>query len=174
MKYAHKPWLTKEAVKFLDSIIHSKYRVLEFGSGSSTIYFAERVKHVCSVEHAKVWHEAVGYALEDKGLKNTCRFLIPDPITSVNYRKYILNLNKYISRCPNEAFDIVLVDGRKRDICIRYSSFCVKKGGWLILDNYDTEKSQKAVDGFLLNWEPHFFDSPGWGGKGTAFYRKPL
>ena len=36
------PWFNMAAVQFLDTLDLSKHRVLEFGSGSSTLYFASK------------------------------------------------------------------------------------------------------------------------------------
>jgi putative heme iron utilization protein len=46
------PWLTKEAILLLERLLRPDDIGLEFGSGRSTIWFAERVEKLISIEHA--------------------------------------------------------------------------------------------------------------------------
>ncbi len=50
------PWFTYSAIDFLKERLNNKLNILEFGSGNSTLFFAERVKKVISFEHSKDWH----------------------------------------------------------------------------------------------------------------------
>ncbi len=45
------PWITFRAILFLDAILQKDMKLWEFGSGSSTLYFAKRVTQVYSVEN---------------------------------------------------------------------------------------------------------------------------
>ena len=51
------PWFTYPAIEYLNQLDLSHMRVLEFGSGFSTLYWAKRTKHVTSVEDSKSWYE---------------------------------------------------------------------------------------------------------------------
>jgi hypothetical protein len=70
----------------------------------------------------------------------------PDKI----FRKYATAIDSY----QDEAFDLVLVDGRVRPSCIKHGASKVKIGGLLILDNaerdYYLEKMGDALNGFRL------------------------
>lgn len=44
------PWFNKGSVEFLDTLDLKNYHVIEFGSGSSTFYFADKCKFVNSYE----------------------------------------------------------------------------------------------------------------------------
>src|SRR5688572_27506537 len=48
------PWLPAAAVSFLDDKL-AGLSVFEWGSGGSTLWFAERARSVVSVEHDPVW-----------------------------------------------------------------------------------------------------------------------
>lgn len=49
------PWMTYDAIAFLEEITSEENNVFEWGSGGSTIFFAARCKQVISVEHDKEW-----------------------------------------------------------------------------------------------------------------------
>lgn len=116
------PWLVEDANDFLNSNLDKSMSVLEFGSGRSTKFFAQRVKEVFSREHDKSWYSQVSEEL--KTLKN------------VEYN-YYENLHDYadVSMLTDNFFDVVLVDGRNRGNCLLNSIPKLKKGGLLILDN---------------------------------------
>ena len=50
------PLLTYPAIEFLARRVDSSSSVFEYGSGSSTLSWANRVKHVESVEHDERWY----------------------------------------------------------------------------------------------------------------------
>src|SRR5881392_3049736 len=53
------PWITYPALRFLEPRIRKSFKVFEFGSGLSTLWWAKRVSKVVSVEHDKDWHDLV-------------------------------------------------------------------------------------------------------------------
>ena len=57
-KYPVVPWLTYPAIRFLDVRLEGR-RLFEFGSGSSTAWFAHRCREVVSVENNPGWFEMV-------------------------------------------------------------------------------------------------------------------
>ena len=57
------PWLTEGAIDFLSHFVRPGFRVLETGSGASTLWFAKRAKSVVSIEDDPDWYAAVTAAL---------------------------------------------------------------------------------------------------------------
>jgi len=49
------PWYTYCVINFIESRINKEMNVFEYGSGNSTIWWAERVNSVVSCEHNKKW-----------------------------------------------------------------------------------------------------------------------
>ena len=45
------PWYSYAAIEFIEDKLKSDFRVFEYGSGQSTLWYAQRVKEVISVEH---------------------------------------------------------------------------------------------------------------------------
>lgn len=119
------PWLTKAMVEILASWLRPEDRGLEWGSGRSTIWFAQRVSGLISMEHNDSWHHKIRTQLDEKGLRN------------VDYR-LCTEQSVYVSAIedlPTESLEFVLVDGIARDKCALAAIPRLKPGGILIVDN---------------------------------------
>jgi protein-L-isoaspartate O-methyltransferase len=55
----NEPWMVPAAVERLDDLIQPTWWVLEFGSGASTAWYAERAECVVSLEDDPEWYENV-------------------------------------------------------------------------------------------------------------------
>ncbi len=64
------PWLTKQANSILSTLLKQTDEGLEWGSGRSTFWLAQRIKHLTSVEHDKEWYEAVSSKLKAANISN--------------------------------------------------------------------------------------------------------
>ena len=120
------PWLTRDAVKLLDSLIKPTDVGVEFGSGRSTVWFARRLKSLVSVENDDVWHNKVSNKLKKQGLNSI-----------VDYR-YVQNLDLYFKQAKdfaNNSVDFCLIDGVVRDECALAMIDKIRKGGILVIDN---------------------------------------
>ena len=53
------PWTSFPFIYYIDSIDLSNYRFLEFGSGSSTLYFQNKVKYLISIEFDDLYLEKI-------------------------------------------------------------------------------------------------------------------
>jgi len=69
-RYADAPWWVWEAAAFVATHLRPYDRVLEAGSGYSTIWLAKRCGLVASIEEVSSWREQVGRQAEHCGLKN--------------------------------------------------------------------------------------------------------
>lgn len=172
------PWITYDAIDFLDKICTPDSNAFEWGSGGSTLFFAPRCKSLISIEHDSKWGGLVKDKLEAFGISNVKHIEIPgektDAFADKDYRnpddfvsknkdyagqsfeKYVKAIDDY----PNDFFDIVFVDGRARNCCIKRAIPHVKKGGFLALDNSDRK--------YYLEPFPELFDSKLW--EKTEFY----
>lgn len=150
------PWITDEANDFLFEKVQKKEidSVLEFGSGASTLWFAERVNLLVSIEHDPKWYKKISDELKSRDLK---------------LKDYILGQRPYHEQCfkyENTSFDLVVVDGRDRVLCVKASKKLVKPGGYLILDNSERERYKEVFD-IMKDWEEVSFiqngvDKTGW------------
>ncbi len=62
-RYAALPWLTYPAIRFLDDRLTGR-RMLEFGCGTSTLWYAKRCAEVISLENNEDWFAKVARTVE--------------------------------------------------------------------------------------------------------------
>lgn len=158
------PWFTYSATRYLSSIVQSNYRVLEFGAGNSTLWWAERVSEVITVEHDPNWADKV----RNRNLLNVTvvERAMGDPILyphsevilkefyplqlaaklsedpTRNYRAGLLD-NDFHSYCsvllnyPAGYFNIIVVDGMARILSAWLASRQLADDGIIVFDNSD-------------------------------------
>jgi predicted O-methyltransferase YrrM len=127
------PWLTPAAIRLLESLLRPADRGAEFGSGRSTIWFAERVAALTSVEHDEQWYEAISAKLKERRLANVDYILArPDqPVELGDQSTYARTALGF----PDAGLDFALVDGHYRDYSAKFILPKIKSGGILIIDN---------------------------------------
>lgn len=113
------PWMTYSAIDFLKSYDLSACEVFEFGSGSSTFFWAEHCKSVVSVEHYQPWYQKMRQHQNDK-IK-----IIPQ----YDLAKYPQEIAKY------GEFDLIVIDGAERMPATKSSLRHIKPHGIIVLDN---------------------------------------
>ncbi|MFI3290756.1 MAG: hypothetical protein R3Y46_02630 [Opitutales bacterium] len=116
------PWYTYPAIEYLSALDFKDCSVFEFGSGSSSIWWAKRAKEVYSVESSKEYYDRL---IENKQDNNTV-FLIDN---NDDYSECIVKQNK--------IFDIIVIDGKRRLECIEKALPFLSPKGMLIFDNSD-------------------------------------
>jgi predicted O-methyltransferase YrrM len=143
-KYRTIPWLTEAAIAFLAAYLKDDMRVLEFGSGGSTIWMSKRC-HVTSIEHDA-----------------TCTERIKQHVNVQNWES-IVEARPHFDLCSRWldcAFDLVLVDGRDdirngeydRVVCAERSVRLVRAGGVLMLDNAERQGYDRVDNGVCKEW----------------------
>jgi tRNA A58 N-methylase Trm61 len=130
------PWMTHPFIEFISKKINKETTIFEFGSGSSTLFFAKKVKKIISIETRKNWYEAIKHA----ALDNVEIILMEDAIANENYENFPKNYN--------EKFDFIIVDSIKRFACCKNSIECLKLGGSTILDDSERKNYKKIFDFF--------------------------
>ncbi len=131
-----KPWMHKGVVTMLEQKINVNTKILEFGSGNSTVFFSNLTENLYSVEHNDEWYNKIKPQLNNKVkyiLSKVDYKSLPskdDTFYNCNTIEELLNTN-----IPDEYFDIIIVDGIHRVNCARSSINKLKKGGILILDD---------------------------------------
>lgn len=159
------PWITHEAKKWLDGTLVPAMHIFEWGSGGSTVYYSKRCRELVSVEHDAIWFEKVRNKLGEN--TNIIYQLIP-PENGFGYRSSDRNYKglsfekycKYVLIFPDNYFDLVVVDGRARNDCIRFGMEKVKSGGFLMLDNSERNIYQLGIN-MLKRWKRTDFSGNG-------------
>ena len=120
------PWVTYSFIDFIKERINKSQHIFEYGSGNSTIFYAEKAGSVTSVEHDKSWHDKV------KGTSPANAELVFCELQrDGEYAKKAMLLGK--------KFDIIIVDGRDRVRCCKYSLDALTPRGVIILDDSERE-----------------------------------
>jgi hypothetical protein len=144
--YPDVPWLAESAVLLLDSYLKPTDVGFEWGSGRSTLWLAQRVAHLHSVEDNSRWYRAIEKELRNAQLipKITYQF-IPCEWTEVDEpsgHPYADAANAF----PDNSLDFALVDGNIRASCMQVMAAKLKPGGLLILDNANRFLPNRYLD----------------------------
>jgi len=136
-------WVSWLAQEFIASIVTKDSRVFEWGSGGSTLWFAEHAASVMSLEHSPQWGGEVAKELERRQVDNC-----------------ILKITRDLGQYVNEVFtddtvyDFIMVDGpsQARHGCTDAAITKLKPGGWLVVDN--TERPFAVpIHKMLRDWD---------------------
>lgn len=127
------PWYTYSFFQFISPRIHSDLSVFEYGSGNSTIWWADRVSSIAACEHNLEWYELTSPRLPEGVVYKFCP-LEPE--------------GKYSEMCGalGMKYDCIIIDGRNRIQCAKHAIDCLKDAGVIIWDNSDRPEYQEGYD----------------------------
>ena len=152
------PLLTYPSIDWLESVLRPEDQVFEYGMGGSTLWFAERVAHVTSVDHTPGWVK---------------RFQLPRnvAVTVVEFRGNMLYADQdspYVNAISKSGrmFDVILVDGMARLSCVEAAHRTLKPSGLIIFDNSDKPSNHPAFQR-LADWDYVRIDFCGTRPRGT-------
>ncbi|QCX27132.1 class I SAM-dependent methyltransferase [Nocardioides jishulii] len=145
------PWWTFEAVDLVEAHLAAtpRARILEWGSGASTVWLAARAATVVAVEHDPEWAASMRPRLPDHAQVQT----VPSVATgtpAVASRKPGFegqDFTAYVAAIDDEpgAFDLVVVDGRAREACLAAALPRLAPGGMVVFDNVDRRRYRDAI-----------------------------
>lgn len=168
------PWIVPDSAHLLNEYVKSHHRVLDLGSGGSTMFYARRCQHVHAVETIRDYYDIVCDKIAEKGLGHKISYHYV-PATE---------LVDYISALPDRSFDIVGVDTMRGTS--RSSLFHAMLPKWcgsiIVMDNWAHKGlwpdharltvSQLSEKHGLNDYDIHEFTDPGWKGRGTRLVIK--
>ncbi len=132
------PWMPYPIIDFLSERISKSIDIFEYGSGSSTIFFAKRAKTITSIEYDNSWYEIIKHKLAE--YKNS-EIIFQE--VSDSYIKKVSNHD------PNMKYDLIIIDGRERVKCAIEAYKKLNKNGVLIFDDSHRDRYQKAFDFYV-------------------------
>jgi predicted O-methyltransferase YrrM len=149
------PWLTFGSLMTLEYIITKDFKVLEFGSGGSTVFWARNCASVKSFETKPEWFESVKKRTEE----------FTNVELTLGTEQEILEA---IKKETDNTYDLVLVDNEPRHtqrlLLANAAVPKIKSGGWIIIDNYlRFGMSQFKYPSKIV----YTFDEIGYRGMGT-------
>lgn len=125
------PWLTAQAISILSTWLKPTDVGFEWGSGRSTVWFARRVRKLCSVEHDASWARRVPEMLAAAGVPDKVDYRVHGDFDEGPASKYV----GVVDEIPDASLDFVLVDGLARDWCALACVAKLRSGGLAIVDN---------------------------------------
>jgi len=126
------PWVTYSFIDFIKTRLNKDLKIFEYGSGSSTLFYAKRVLKVVSVEHDETWYNKIV-----KSKPANAEMIFSKLERGGEYSKKAAALG--------EKFDIVIVDGRDRVNCCINSVKALTPSGVIVLDDSERKDYEKAV-----------------------------
>jgi predicted O-methyltransferase YrrM len=151
------PSISQTAARQILTLLPPTARIAEFGSGLSTIWFARHFAEVVSIEHEQHWAKLVADKLSGANLRNV-DYLVK------SVEAYETALDDY----PDGYFDFILVDGLKRDLCLKYGIPKLKAGGYIYLDNTDADL--RTLDGEMRRAEQVLLDAVHLSGGSAEYF----
>lgn len=155
------PYITYPALRQLRRIIRPEFRVFEYGSGGSSLWWAGQVREVISVEHDAGWAARVG-AHAPANLRIITRErhaptrrrpllkrylatapdlpLSPDEGHNVMHGLITEDFAAYATEIEAhgpEGFDVIVIDGMARCFATWLATRHLKPEGFLVFDNAD-------------------------------------
>lgn len=137
--------MSPQEQQLIESYLDDNQTMLEYGSGYSTLWFSQFVKHYYSIEHARDWYEAISakinalpnveyqLAAVDAGYRGW-----PGGFTEGTYEQF----EEYIKAVDNfkparKVFDRVLIDGRARAFCAKYILKYLHQGSYIFIHDFN-------------------------------------
>jgi len=155
------PWYTYPAIEFLKDIIKPEHKVLEYGSGYSTLFYHKYVQSVTTVDHDAAWAQKIvdikpeidiyiageNFASHPEAIDKINEFINTFPqvrTDDINHDlQHGLINNEFagyaslVYQEPTGHYDIVAIDGMARALCAYLAVEKLSDDGIIILDNSD-------------------------------------
>ncbi len=123
------PWWPTRVIPLVETFLKRDMDAIEFGSGSSSIWIAQRVRSLLSVDDNPAWARTTAGRLAANGLANATVKLASG--------------EDYWSVGAGRQFDFAVVDGSWRWKCIEDVLPRMRSGGLVYFDNADADKDAR-------------------------------
>jgi predicted O-methyltransferase YrrM len=148
------PWWTYRAIDVIDAWLSARSRptrVFEYGSGASTLWLARRVDEVYSIEHHRGFADHIAPTISERG---NVKFRVVEAVPSATPRvpsakegHALLDFADYVAAIDDTegSFDLIVIDGRAREACLRAGLRRLKQDGIIVFDNSRRSRYQAAI-----------------------------
>lgn len=130
-RHPDEPWLTRQSISLLRDLLKPSDRCLEWGSGTSTAWFAHRVGTLVSVEHDPAWLKRVQDELTRRRESADVRLLSTSPQQPDGTPPYVSVIDEF----DDGGLDVCFVDGELRAECVLAAIPKLTIGGLLTVDD---------------------------------------
>lgn len=134
----------QESAFFLFEITKT-HRVLEYGSGESTIEIADKCLSILSIEHQKQWYDKL---IELKPIN--CELILREPnlpykegVHCGTYEQFKSYIEAPLDKGP---FDIILIDGRARVACASIVKLITHDNTLIFIHDYNRPEYAEVLN----------------------------
>jgi hypothetical protein len=148
------PWWTYGSISAVTAWLEAHpgpVRVFEYGSGASTLWLAHRADEVHSVEHHRGFGEMMQGELADSE-HVTLRIVEPvesshPVVPSAKEGHGGLDFERYVAAIDQVEgdFDLIVVDGRAREVCLARARSRLARDGVIVFDNSARRRYREAI-----------------------------
>jgi precorrin-6B methylase 2 len=144
------PWFTYSSIDFLDQVVAPHARVLEIGSGASTIWWALRGATVVSLESSVSWCERTLAVAKSRGVQSNIELIQVD------------SADQAISKISESSgkFDVVVNDGIEPRGELSFALWeKLDSSGLFVWDNSEREEYAPGIAALRSKgcWELNFY-----------------
>ena len=130
------PWNTYPFLSFIEPRLKPEFNLFEYGSGNSTIWYAQKVNSIVAVEHNREWYEKVKQILP-----RNAEVVLQSESDAELYSNEISKHNK--------KFHLIIVDGIFRNESLTKSLNYLTEDGIIVFD--DTERKEYKISFQILS-----------------------
>ena len=127
------PWMNYHVIAFLEERLNKNLSLFEYGSGTSTSFYASLVDQVVSVETNPDWYAEV-------------RETVPENVELKFIDAEARQQYCELAEKENRKFDVIVVDDLDRTECVIEAPKALSDGGVIVLDDYHAEIHRPAID----------------------------
>jgi hypothetical protein len=127
------PWMNYAVIALLEERLAKDMKLFEFGSGYSTLFYADLAGTVTAVENDRTWHGRIS----EKAPPNVNVLHVEADVDGDYCRSIHLSGEKY---------DVVIVDGRDRVNCFGQAMTAIAEDGVVLLDDSFRDRYAEAHD----------------------------
>lgn len=148
------PWWTYDAINAVEDYFKNAdhpIEVFEYGSGASTVWLAKRCDQVISLEHDQHWfaklkaqlttYPNVQLYFTPTDLYSPEKQYISHKMKNVSFRSYVTQIRSF-----HKQYDLIIIDGRARQACLKEALNYLKPNGIILFDNSDRSRYQSALE----------------------------
>lgn len=142
----------KDEELFFIKHLNKNQKVLEYGSGESTIEIANKISTLISVEHQKKWYDQL-----ITSVPKNCNLLLKEPnlpyVEGQHCGTYE-EFKDYIESPLNfKPFDLILIDGRARVSCASICKDLGHKDTLVFIHDFNRPEYKEALNYLILEEE---------------------
>jgi tRNA A58 N-methylase Trm61 len=127
------PWMNYAIVFFLEERLKKDLKLFEFGSGYSTLFYANLVHSVTSVESDERWFTTI-----KDNIPSNAQLIFQEEDENGDYCRAAIQ--------AGQLYDVIVVDGLDRVNCVRQSMEALTELGVILLDDSEREEYGEAFE----------------------------